>query len=140
MTTTTLTISMETLPMNFVRAMALAEIAETMFLTRLFEVEPQWRARLSEAPLPQADGLTQALRQAVAELRQLGDFAAALNEIGTTPAGGGVCEVDYEAKGARFIARLERSPEQALNSDRRERWQRVFRRLAELQHAITAAA
>ncbi|HJQ25343.1 MAG TPA: hypothetical protein VKA60_15595 [Blastocatellia bacterium] len=123
----------ETLPLNFVQAIALARVAEVMFINRLLELEPQWRAALRNQQ-PQAQRLLYALRRAVSGLTQLSDFADAINELGNT----GGC--DYQALGEVFIARLEPAGEEPEANAARNQWQQVFRLLAEMQQSLTPAA
>lgn len=128
----------ETLPLNFVQAIALARVAEVMFINRLLELEPRWRAALGDEQTPPAQRLLHALRRAVAGLTQLTDFAEAINEfgVGCVTSGGR----DYEALGGAFIARLERTVEQQEAGAAREQWQRVFRLLADMQQPAASAA
>ncbi|HST22472.1 MAG TPA: hypothetical protein VLR90_15210 [Blastocatellia bacterium] len=127
------TTSPETLPLNFVQSIAFERIAEALFTSCLLELEPQWQAVLSDQQTEPVHRLLQLIRQAVAGLTPLSEFASALTEFSAMPTTGDAAHRNYESLGARFIARIEGSSHKPMADEIRERWQRVFCLLAELK-------
>ena len=127
------TTGINSLSSNYVQVIALAQIAEAMFTTRLLEIEPQWQSVLSNHRMEPGCRLLHAIRQAVAGLTCLSGFVEALKELGDKPMRGR----DYKRLGAAFIAQLERSAPMA--GETRAIWQRVFRMLARTQQSLTPA-
>src|SRR2546423_13347030 len=85
---------------NFIQTLALAQVAEIMFTSRLIEIEPRWRLVLDDARAERSRLLLRAVRNAVAKLEHLGDFALALAEIGSRSAGQAIDLDDYRVIGA----------------------------------------
>lgn len=131
--------STKTPSLNYVRIIALAEIAEGMFITRLLELEPQWQLLLDERAKV-CQPLAQALRQAVADITRLNGFPEALNELGAAPEASDPHRRDYQRLGVVFITQLERASAVPMTEQTRTRWEAVFRLLTEMQQTAAATA